>query len=189
MGETKQLLPLGGRPVLQHVLDAAGDAKWLSEIVLIIGADADRVREVIEEPEHVTFTIAVNEEWADGISSSLKTGLRAADDRASAVCVLLGDEPSVSTATIDAVVEAFISGDRPFARPVYGRADGQATPGHPVVIAREVWPEIEGLRGDEGLRALIAAHPEWLGSVSLDGEAPADIDDKEDYARARHEYE
>jgi molybdenum cofactor cytidylyltransferase len=189
MGTTKQLLPLGGKPVLQHVLDAAGRAKRLSEVVLVLGADAERVEESVEAPGRAKFTIAINGEWADGISTSLNAGLRAADVRACAVCVLLGDEPSISAATIDAVVEAFLSGDDPLARPVYRDADGREIPGHPVLVARRMWPEIQRLRGDEGLRTMIAAHPEWLHAVSQSGEAPADIDDERDYARARDEYE
>jgi molybdenum cofactor cytidylyltransferase len=57
-------------------------------------------------------------------------------------------------------------------------------PGHPVFVARTLWPQVEALRGDEGARALFAAHPEWLLEVEIDAEPPPDIDTWQDYERA-----
>jgi molybdenum cofactor cytidylyltransferase len=57
-------------------------------------------------------------------------------------------------------------------------------PGHPVLLARRLWPELAPLRGDDGARALFDAHPEWLLAVECDAEPPADIDTWDDYQRA-----
>jgi molybdenum cofactor cytidylyltransferase len=75
----------------------------------------------------------------------------------------------------------FRAGSAPIARPVYAAG----APGHPVVIARDLWPEVERVRGDEGMRSLLAAHPEWLAAIPVAGAAPADVDTDEDYARVR----
>lgn len=45
-------------------------------------------------------------------------------------------------------------------------------------------PALTKLRGDEGARSLIAAHPEWLTEVPVEGEPPNDIDTRDDYQRA-----
>jgi len=39
-GTQKLLAPLGGRPLVQHVIDVA-NASPLAEVVLVVGADAD----------------------------------------------------------------------------------------------------------------------------------------------------
>jgi molybdenum cofactor cytidylyltransferase len=180
MGRPKQLLPLDGRPLLQHVLDAAAGSQ-LGEIILVLGAHASEVRGAIALPAGGRVRVIVNEQYERGQSESLRCALAAADPDAAAAAILLGDQPGVTSARIDEVLAGFRAGTAPIARPVYGGG----TPGHPVVIARHLWPEVERVRGDEGMRSLLAAHPEWLAAIPVAGAAPADVDTGEDYARAR----
>jgi len=182
-------LPLAGRPLLDHVLSAADGAKSVSEIVLILGCDAERVRKKVDLQRRNDVKVAVNPNWSDGISSSLKVGLAAADKHATAVCVLLGDQPSIDSAFIERMIDEFSACPEPLVRPIYRGADGKSVPGHPVVVSSRIWDEIEGLAGDEGLRTLISRRPEWLGAVAIEGAAPDDIDDRKDYARAQRGYE
>jgi molybdenum cofactor cytidylyltransferase len=189
MGEAKQVLPLAGRPLLDHVLDAADGAKSVSEVVLILGCDAETVRHKIDLKRRNKVRITVNADWSNGLSSSLKAGLAAADQRAVAACVLLADQPAIDAECIDRMIGEFFSRSEPLVRPIYKGIAGDTVPGHPVVVSREIWKEIEGLDGDEGLRTLISLRPEWLGAVAMDGTAPDDIDDRNDYARARRGYE
>lgn len=183
MGRPKQLLPLHGRPLLQHVLDAAAAAR-LDEIVLVLGPLAAELRAALELPRGLVVRVVDDPACASGQGASLGAGLRAADPRAVAAVVLLGDQPGVTPALIQRVAAAFLAGDAPAARPVHGATGGPRVPGHPVVLARRVWPALATLRGDEGARALLAAHPEWLLEVAVEGEPPADIDTRDDYRRA-----
>lgn len=52
-----------------------------------------------------------------------------------------------------------------------------------MVLAREVWPGAEALRGDAGARSLIAAHAGAVELVEVGGDPPGDIDTPEDLAR------
>ncbi len=182
MGRPKQLLDLDGRPLLQHVLDAAAAASCLDEVIVVLGHAATDIEAALALPARARCV--VNERYAEGQSTSLQAGLRAADERSDAVVVLLGDQPRVTPELIDRVAAAFADGGRPIVRLVYVSPAGARTPGHPVLLARRIWPEIDGLRGDSGGRALLAKHPEYLQEVEMDGEAPADIDTPEDYERA-----
>ncbi len=180
MGQPKQLLPLAGRPLLQHVLDAAA-ASRLDEIVLVLGHAADAVRAAIRLPAHAR--IVVNERHADGQGTSLACGLAAIGPDAVAAAVLLGDQPAITPALVDAVVEALLSGADAAVRPVWRDGTGAVHPGHPVVLARALWPEIARLSGDRGAWALFDAHPEWLRELPMAGDPPSDIDDPADYRR------
>jgi len=183
MGRPKQLLPLRGRPLLQHVLDEA-IASRLDEIVLVLGNQADEVRGALSLPEGSRVRVVVNADWARGQSTSLRLALRRARPSAAAAAILLGDQPGVGAALIDRVTRAFLDAGLPAARPVYSRADGSRVPGHPVLLARRIWSEVDKLGGDEGARALLAARADWLLQVPIEGEPPADIDTWEDYRRA-----
>lgn len=130
--------------------------------------------------------MVVNEDWASGQASSLRCGLLAADSRAQAAAILLGDQPEVSPAVIDLAVSEFASIDvsrTPMLRPIY-IGGGQRVPGHPVIIARSLWPQVVTLEGDQGARVLIAAQPESLATLELDSAAPADIDTPAEYSQA-----
>ena len=184
MGQPKQLLPLHGRPLLQHALDAAAAATCLDEIVLVLGADAPGILASLDLPETPPVQVAINPTPEEGQSSSLRVGLRAAAPDAAAAAILLGDQPGMTGARIDRVAGVFESDGKPVVRPVYSGSRGEPVPGHPVLVARRVWPEVEKLSGDEGLRGLVARHPEWLRTLAWD-EAPLDdVDDRQDYEAA-----
>ncbi|MEX0799972.1 MAG: nucleotidyltransferase family protein [Dehalococcoidia bacterium] len=185
MGEPKQLLPLDGRPILQHVIDAA-QSSCLGEIVVVLGAEAEAVGAALRLPERARTV--VNPGFAEGQSTSLRAGLRSLDDEVEAAAVLLGDQPGVSAELIDRVVAAYRAGGRPVARPVYTTSGSRTVPGHPVVLSRAVWPEVEKLTGDQGARALLARHDDWLLEAPIEGEPPPDIDTREDYRRAAAGY-
>ncbi len=182
MGEAKQLLPLAGRPLLQHVLDAAAGAE-LDAIVLVLGHEADAVRAAVRLPANARAV--VNAGHAAGQSSSLACGLAvaAASVDAAAALVLLGDQPQVTSRIIADVVAAFRCGRAPVVRPVWTAADGAKRPGHPVVLARAVWPAVAALSGDQGARVLLEQHPEWVHELPMAGPPLADIDDRAEYLR------
>lgn len=181
MGRPKQLLALAGRPLVQYVLDAA-DRSTLADLVLVLGHAASEIRAGIVVPPRCR--VVVNPRHAAGQSSSLACGLAAVDTEAAAAVVLLGDQPGVTSALIDRVAGAFGACDAAAVRPVWRTCGGTVKPGHPVVLARRLWPELAGLTGDQGARVLFDAHPEWVREIEIAGAPPPDIDDPEDYRRA-----
>jgi molybdenum cofactor cytidylyltransferase len=185
MGRPKQPLPVGDRCLLQRVVDAAL-ASRLDEVIVVLGHRAEEIRGAIALPEDGRARAVVNPDFARGQSTSLQRGLRAADARSQALAVLLGDQPCVTSDLIDRVAEAFLSAGAPLARPVYPEAGG--APGHPVFLARRVWPQIEDLSGDQGARGLLAARPDWLLEVPVPGDPPPDVDTWEDYQRVASGY-
>jgi molybdenum cofactor cytidylyltransferase len=181
MGQPKQLLPLRGRPVLQHVLDACA-ASRLGEIVVVLGHEAGAIRAAIVLPERAR--VVVNARHAEGQGGSLACGLGAIGDDAVAAAVVLGDQPDVDTVLIDGVLDAFRAGADTAVRPVWRGGDGSEVPGHPVVLARSAWSELVALAADAGARELFRRHPQWVRTVPMAGAPPSDIDDADDYRRA-----
>lgn len=98
--------------------------------------------------------VVINGEWAEGMGSSLRAGLRALLDRADveAVVVTLVDLPGLTSAAVGRLAGSSAG----LAVATY---DGER--GHPVRMARRFWPEaIDVAHGDEGARRLLRAHPE-----------------------------
>lgn len=173
----KQLSPLRGRPLLQHVIDAAAEAS-LDGVVVVLGHAADEVAAALRLPEGVE--IAVNPLFEAGQSTSLRVGLERAPAGAAAAVVLLGDQPGVRADAIRAVVAAHAASGAPILRASY-----RGRPSHPVLLDREVWPAARALRGDAGARPLIAAHAGRVEMVEVGGDPPEDVDTPDDLARLR----
>ena len=182
MGRPKQLLPLGGKPLLRHAVDAALDS-CLDEVVLVLGYRAREIEEALSLAAGSGVRVVVNPDPASGQASSLLLGVRSTSASAGAAAILLGDQPGVSAPLIDRVVAEFRAADAVAARPEYRAAGGGSVPGHPVLLARRLWPELEGLRGDQGARGVLASRPEGLIAVAVAGEPPPDIDTPDDYQR------
>ena len=110
MGQTKQLLTLRGAPLLAHVV-AAAERSALDQVVLVLGHEAAAVAAAVGGPR---TQVALNPRYADGQSASLRVGLQALDDDIVAALVLLGDQPTVRAAAIDAIVEAYWQAGSPY---------------------------------------------------------------------------
>jgi molybdenum cofactor cytidylyltransferase len=183
MGRPKQLLPLGGRPLLQRTLDQAA-AACLDELILVLGHRAAEIRDALDLPDPSRCRVVVNEHYREGQAGSLRLGLRSAAPAAAAAAILLGDQPLVTAGRIDRVVRAYREAGALAARPMYVGAGGERIPGHPVLLDRSTWAELERLGGDRGARDLLAAHPDWLCQIPLGDDPPLDVNTEDDWRRA-----
>ena len=174
-GSPKLLAPLDGRPLLQHALDALAAAD-VGKVVVVLGDERAAVEAAIAWRDERRV---VNERPGDGLSSSLRVGLDAAaeDAAAEAVLVVLGDQPALQPAVIRTVVGAAEASHALFVRARHA-ADGAP---NPVLVRRAAWAMAAGLSGDRGLGPLLAARPELVLEVAVEGASP-DVDTPDDLA-------
>ena len=172
-GGGKLLAKLGGRPIIEAVLDNLRGAP-VDETIVVVGAEAERVREICER--YGVRTVG-NREWERGQSTSVLAGLRACSGEAAVI--LLGDQPFVGAEAVERLVAAFAERAK-VAVATYG---GKRR--NPVLFSREVWPLLETeLAGDEGARSVLRRHPELVVEVPCEGAGdPADVDTREDLRR------
>lgn len=169
--------------MLRHVVDAARDSRSLDEVVVVLGDEAGRVADALATAEGLRFV--TNPEYADGQSTSLRAGLRGLGPEVEAAVVLLGDQPEIRPAAIDAVVEAYRSGRGPVVQASYS-----GMPSHPTLMVRAIWEQLLAeVGGDEGARGVLDGHPEWRWNVEVGGSPPTDVDTEIDYERARRRFE
>ena len=172
MGTIKQLLPLQGKPLLQHVLDAAG-ASMLSHLTLILGHAHEIILSQIEPTD---VSVIINKDFAVGQSTSLRAGLEHGPD-SSGVMFLLGDQPLISADFLNHLIDIFVT-TRPVAlMPVY-----QGQPGNPVILGRKLGQEARGLHGDMGARPLLQRYAPLVRKVEIhDPHLLQDVDTPEAY--------
>lgn len=175
-GAQKLLAPLHGRTVLGHVLDALAEAS-LDDVVVVLGDDAAAIEASIAWRRERRVR---NPRPQDGLASSLRVGLDAAaeDPGTDAVLIALGDQPALRSGVVRAVVAGAATTDRPIVRARYPRDDAP----NPVLVRRGAWALAAGLDGDRGLGPLLAARPELVAGVPVEGANP-DVDTPADLAR------
>jgi len=144
-GAPKQLAELDGRPLLEHSLSAMS-AAGLDRVVVVLGAWAE---EVLAQVDLHGVEPVMCERWAEGQSASLAAGLAHLHGQGTeAVVVALGDQPRLSPAAVTRVLDACDGA-------VAARATYGGEPGHPVVMAASLLPELRNVTGDAGARALL----------------------------------
>jgi CTP:molybdopterin cytidylyltransferase MocA/SAM-dependent methyltransferase len=173
-GGGKLLAPLRGRPLLQHVLDQVAEA-GVGEAVVVLGHDAEAIEaEIAWRGERRVR----NPDPERGLASSLQVGMAALDPAVDAVLILLGDQPQVASATIVALIGAPVDRQRPVVVPTYVDDHGR----NPVLLRRAAFGLVDEVTGDRGLGPVLAAHPELVTEIRIDGANP-DVDTREDLVR------
>ena len=136
------------------------------DVVVVLGAA------VVDVPAPARAVVA--EDWADGVSASVRAGVLAVHDDAEFVVLTTVDTPDVGAAAVRRVLAAARSSDSGLARARYGDR-----PGHPVVIARRHWPRLlDALTGDEGAGPFLRARVDVVAVDCADLGSGIDIDER-----------
>lgn len=177
MGEHKLLLPINGRPLMTYALEVAARS-GAAEVIVVLGHDAEAVRQAI--PSGPWRIIECND-YAAGMSASLRAGILAAPDDTIGAVILLADQPLISATLLREVMSRATK----FAQRIVATQAG-GRPSTPVYFPRALFGELLGLTGDEGGRSVLARHRELLQIVMPgDEDELLDVDDPESFQRVR----
>ena len=142
-GAPKQLADLDGMPLLEHSLRTM-TASPVGRLVVVLGSGADEITAGVDLHG---ADVVVCSRWEEGQSASLACGLAELAD-CEAVVVTLGDQPRLSPDSIRRVVAA--RDGSAAVRATYG-----GSPGHPVLLERELFEPLRNVSGDKGARNLL----------------------------------
>lgn len=173
MGRPKQLVRWHDRPLLEHVV--ASVLRWpVASVVVVLGAHAE---EILDEVDFGDALVAINDDWEEGIASSLRVGfdVLSRDAGLEAAFVVLGDQPSIPEDVPASLLYAAEETERPALVPLY-----RYQRAHPVLFRRLLWERLMSLEGDVGAGDTLKAHPDWVEEVRVDHAPPRDIDTESD---------
>ncbi len=158
MGRLKQILPFKNSTLLGEVIRQAR-ASNLHEFTAVLGHSASEVKEAVD---FSGINVVINQNHEHGMSTSLIQGIQAISQKCSAAMFLLGDQPLVTSNTINQLIDEFSKTTPLILIPT---CDGKR--GNPVVIHRSLFPELEMLTQDTGARVLFKRYKDQLQEFEI----------------------
>lgn len=169
LGSPKQLAEVGGERLLERAVRIA-QAAGLSPIIVVLGA---RALDVQAACRLTGVHVVINQEWTEGMASSVRLGVLAAGEAAEGLVLMTCDQPAANASHLHSLVER-------------GGTDGvvgshyAGRNGVPAYFPRSRFVELVDLRGDTGARAMLEEAP----AVELPG-GELDVDTPEALELAR----
>lgn len=176
MGEFKQLLTLDGKTFIERCVDTLL-ATRVGEVVVVTGHRRQDVRRAVGN-RPVRF--AHNADYREGMSSSLKRGVRSLSKAARACLIALVDQPQISVDVFNLVIREYETHQPLIVIPTF-----EGRNGHPVILDLKLKSEILSMDPAQGLRQVVHAHANEIRRVEVAQESVLmDFDFPEDYRRA-----
>ncbi|HET6782209.1 MAG TPA: nucleotidyltransferase family protein [Pseudoxanthomonas sp.] len=171
LGVPKQLLKRGGETLVRRAVRLAS-ATQPQRLLLVIGAHGDEMREAVAD---LRVEILVNDDWREGLASSLRAAVGTLDGSASAL-ILGCDQPALEQRHLQRLLAGAAASVSGCAATLHG-----AAPGIPAVVSAAVLREAHELHGDSGLRGSLqrlASGSLYLleaAELEFDLDTPADV--------------
>jgi molybdenum cofactor cytidylyltransferase len=180
--QNKLVAQIAGKPLVRIAAEQAL-ASHASPVIVVTGHERDKVEAALAG---LRVRVVHNSSYAEGLGSSLKTGIAAVPQEADAAIVCLADMPRVDAVLIDRLIDAY--DPERGALVVVPSIDGRR--GNPVLWSRRFFPELMNVQGDIGARNLIASYSEAVTEVPVTGTAAlTDIDTPESFSEVKREIE
>lgn len=173
MKRQKLLLPFNEKSIIETVVENAAHSVQMN-IMVVLGSHRTEIhRQIGNIPVHFCF----NENYPDGMLSSVICGFKSLPKSATAALLFLGDQPQIPYEVTNLVVETWRHNNKGIVIPTFnGRR------GHPALFETKYTPEIEKLDPEKGLRALSEKYKNDVLEVECNISAILrDIDTPEDY--------
>jgi molybdenum cofactor cytidylyltransferase len=166
-GSPKQLAHIDGEPLV-HRATRLALAAGFDPVLVVLGHHAPLVAPALAD---LPVTFVHNPTPDDGLGSSIACAIHVLPERATAVAILLGDQPDIPPSHLRTLATRCVT--------LAATRHDAATVGVPAVFARSLFRALAALTGDRGARDLIAAHPDRaevpLAAAARDIDTPADL--------------
>jgi len=171
-GRTKQLEHFEGVSLAAGAVRKA-ESVCGEQTVLVTGKDWQKVADTCAP---LAGYFVINNDYEQGLASSIACGVRSVAERADAILLMLADLPLVTTEHLTSLVDAWAEAPQTIVASAF-----EDTLGPPIVFPRADFEALMQLSGDRGARPIIDANKERVQAIDCE-EAAFDIDRPEDLA-------
>ena len=175
MKKQKLLLPYNEKTIIESVIHNI-EPVLKNNIMVVLGSHREEIKKQIS---NLPIRFCVNENYTDGMLSSVICGFRALPKDAKAAFVFLGDQPHIPSDVTKRLTDEWQHGKNEILIPTFnGRR------GHPVLINMKYKNEIEKLDTNKGLKELMVKYNHKIQETEFrNPDILRDIDTPEEYNR------
>ena len=139
MGFPKQLAEYRGKTILETVVDTV--TSKFEEAVVVLGHENDTITEKLDFKDS---TILINENWEEGIVSSIRTALfyLSENKEIESAMIFMADQPSVNNKIIDKLIKTKKKEDEVVISKYRYKMN------YPIIVPRFFWNKLELLTYD-----------------------------------------
>ena len=178
LGQAKQLLEWQNRTLLEHALSNAGMV-FKDRVLVILGAEAKLIQSKINL---AGAEVIVNPDWQTGMASSIRAAIQALPDSATAVMLMLCDQPLITAVQLQSLINAWQASPAQIIASEYHQSIGV-----PAIFPASYFDELLMLEGDKGAKSVLIKHQTNLIKLAMP-EAEFDIDTLADFQHL-HQYQ
>ena len=159
----KMLVEIDGKPMVRHIAEAIIET-GAKPLVVVTGHQPEELKTALTG---IDATFVHNPQFADGLSTSLKSGLGALPDNINGALIALGDMPGIAASHLNRLIAAFDpEKDQLICVPTrHGKR------GNPVLWHSRFFSVMAQLSGDVGARHLIGEHADYVVDIEMDDDA------------------
>lgn len=178
MDQLKLLLPWKEKTMIEEVIDQVFSS-GIQRCLVVLGAHRDEILDAIREKGVKT---CFNENYTEGMLSSVQCGIRTLPPEAGAVVIFLADQPMIPATVTKDIIQSYKKSRKGILIPTH-----QGRRGHPVLIDLKYREEIFKLDPERGLRMLPELFPDDVREVQVDEPAILrDIDTPDEYSQEKN---
>ena len=168
----KLLIEIEGKTMIRHAVDIMVNA-GASPIIVVTGHESKEVRDELKD---INAIFAHNPKYADGLSTSLNTGLDSVPSNCAAAIISLGDMPRLKSNHLIKLIDTFRADPgREICVPTW-----KGKRGNPVLWTRKYFGELKQISGDIGAKYHIEENSDSVYEVEMsDNGILIDIDSPE----------
>ena len=139
MGFPKQLAEYKGKTILETVIDTV--TSKFEEAVVVLGHENDTITEKLDFKDS---TILINENWEEGVVSSIRTALfyLSENKEIQSAMIFMADQPSVNNKIIDKLIKTKKKEDEVVISKYRYKMN------YPIIVPRFFWNKLELLTYD-----------------------------------------
>ena len=169
--DNKLLAEIDGRPMVRVVAEAITGA-GIDEVLVVTGYDAPAIEHALEG---LPVRFAFNDDWRDGMGSSIARGISQLSPTLSGAAIVPGDMPFLSSGLIETLTAKFAElGGTSIVFPTTLAGEQR----NPVIWPRSFFPLLAGLSGPQGGKKLLIELAESGTAVPIaDDRLLVDVDD------------
>jgi CTP:molybdopterin cytidylyltransferase MocA len=140
-------------------------------LIVVLGSGAAQLAPLLK---HSPGSVVINQEWREGLASSIRAGVARLPAACSAVMLLLADQAAVTAEDLRRLAGSWRKQPQHIAAALYSGSCGA-----PAIFPRSSFRSLSELRGDTGARALLMRNPDRVVRVPMPS-AAIDVDTPED---------